>query len=510
MYTPPVSGENIDYDTAQTFSAWWACVRGISETIAYLPFHVMERDKARRIIAPDHPLFSVLHVMPNEEMSSFSFRELMLRNVLGRGNFYAEKERNRRGDIVNIWPIEYERVNVDRDKRGRLVWDISNGAAANTTLSAKDVYHVKGPGNGVVGLSVVELAKETISLGIAAEKFGGGLFGNGAVPSLVITNDGSTKINPDGVKNLLSTWNKRNKGAKNRGKTEYLDKGFKIEPIAINPNDAQFLETRKFQVHEVCRWFRYPVHKLAELDRTTNNNIEAENISFVTDTLMPWIARLESESDISLLKREDVGRYFTKIKVQGVLRGDMKSRTEAYRIMVSMGIYDIDEVRGLEDLNELENGIGKLRTVPMNMVSVEEAIKQGGTAPKKQEITKAHFRLFQSIAQRFVTVETKRLSAISEKDSFKEDAAKFYSKQSDIMINSFSPAFGLALEAVGMGSDGADKLAADFVKDIILDSADAAQSAQAKENLDSLLHSWNTSKAESMAEKIINKVVKHA
>ena len=510
MYQPTVSGEKVDADTAQTFSAWWGCVRGISETIAYLPWQTMERNGKNKKLADSHPLFSLLHTMPNEEMNSFNFRELILRQVLSEGNFYGEVERNRLGNIVNVWPIENDRVNLDRDNRGRLVYDISNGMTKNTTFKPKDIYHIKGPGNGVVGLSVVSLAKETISLGIAAEKFGGGLFGNGAMPSLVITDDGSKNLKADGIKNLLKSWNSRNQGARNSRKTEYLEKGFDVKQISINPNDAQFLETRKFQVHEVCRWFRYPVHKLAELDRSTNNNIEAENIAFVTDTLMPWICRIEKETDISLFRREEVGQFYNKLVVQGLLRGDLKSRADFYSKMWGMGVFSIDDILELEDRQPLDGGAGELRMVPLNMVSVEQAHKQGNTIQQKQGLTKSHFRLAQNIAQRFVTIETKRLETMATKESFKEDAIKFYSNQSENMINAFRPACGLAFEALGKNSGIADEFTTEFVKDLILDSADSAQGARNSGKLDILLQSWSVGKAESVAEKLINKVVNYA
>lgn len=508
MYRPSVSGENISADSALTFSAWWGCVRGISETIAYLPWNVMIQTGNKKEIASDHALQTILKFKPNEEMSAFTFKETALRTVLSRGNFYGEKERNRLGEVVNIWPIEYDRVNVDRDRSGRIIFDTTNANGSNTVLSSKDVFHLKGPGDGLVGLSVVELAKETIGLGIASEKFGGALFGNGAMPSLVITSDGSTKLNSEGVVNLLSTWNKRNQGSRNARKTEYLEKGFKVEPLSINPNDAQFLETRKFQVHEVCRWFRYPVHKLAELDRSTNNNIEAENISFVTDTLMPWIARLESEANISLFSRGDIGRFYSKINVSGILRGDLKARSEFYKAMWGLGVFSIDDILELEDRNPLPDGNGDLRMVPLNMVSVETAKKQGNTVQQKsKDASLSQFKLLSTIAQRFVTIETKRLKDLSGKATFKQDATKFYCNQIDAMTGAFTPAVIVVMDALGRKSDMAEAITAQFIQQLTLDSADTAEKAVNQGNIDSLLHSWSTKKAETIAEQLLNKVI---
>ena len=508
MYMPTVSGVKVDHDVALTYSAWWGCVRGISETIASLPWNVMTKEGNKKRVADEHPVHSLIKFRPNKEMNAFTFKELKVREMLGRGNFYCEKERNRLGDIVNIWPIDYDRVNVDRDSKGRIVYDISNGTQANTVLKAKDIYHVKGPGgNGLVGYSVVELAKETISAGLAAEKFGGSLFGNGALPSLVITDDGTKKLGPDGVKNMLSTWNKRNRGPRNARSTEYLEKGFDVKQLSINPNDAQFLETRKFQVHEVCRWFRYPVHKLAELDRSTNNNIEAENISFVTDTLMPWICRIESEADVSLFRREDIGRFYGKMVVQGLLRGDLKTRSEFYDKMWRLGVLSIDDILELEDRNPLPDGTGDLRMVPLNMVSVKQAKQQGNSVAPKGTVTKSHYRLMRNIAQRFVTLETKRLKDLSEKTDFKDKIVSFYKGQVDSMVSAFSPAVGTALESMGKSSDKSDAIAANFVRDLVLNSADSVQKAHQEGKIDSLLHSWSSHKAENIADSLLNKVV---
>ncbi len=512
IFRPTVSGEKVDYETAQTYSAWWGCVRGISESIAMLPWNAMEKDKdGQKKIAGDHHNQRLLHTQPNPEMTSFSFREVGLRETLGRGNFYSELEKNRLGETVAVWPLDNVSVTPDRDNKGNLVYDIAGGPV----LDAKDVFHMRGPGNGLVGMSVVEMARETISLGLAAEKFGGAIFGNGAVPSLVIQSDGSTELDRNGQKNLLKDWNRKNRGAAKRGKVEFLEKGFTVKQVSINPNDAQFLETRKFQIHEVCRWFRYPVHKLSELDRSTNNNIEAENISYVTDTLMPWIVRMESQADVSLFDIEDIGRFYNKINVNGLLRGDQAARGAFYKLMWSMGAFSTNDLLGFEDMNHVEGG--DARFIPMNMALLSEAIKNGNSAkqkgggknPSQRNLSNSQFRLFQGIAKRFVSVETNRLSAIVNRGSFKEDAIKFYSSHTDNMVHALSPATGVALESIGKSSNDADKITALLVKDIVLDSADSAQVSVGRGEFAKLMASWNSMKPEKIAEKFITKVCEH-
>ena len=355
MLRPPVAGVAVDEAKALTYSAVWGCVRIIAETIGMLPWRVLESVEEGKRPAPDHNLDYVLSRKPNGEMVPFSFKETIVAHAVLWGNGYAEIERTRGGDIAALWPITPDRVTPDRDNSGRLIYRVSQADGGAIDIKPANMFHLKGLGfDGTVGYSVVQMAKEAISLGLATQEYGASFFGNGAIPGGVIEQkaEGGKALGPDGIKNLLKTWNKKNRGSDKAHKTEFLDAGLEYKTIGVKPEEAQFLESMKFQVNDICRWFRVPPHKLADLTRSTFNNIESQNIDFVVDTIMPWAIRLEQEANFKLFRRSE-SKFFTKLNLMSLLRGDSKSRGEFYKTMLDHGIYDIDEVRAFEDLNKL-------------------------------------------------------------------------------------------------------------------------------------------------------------
>jgi HK97 family phage portal protein len=386
QFRRPIAGVPIDHDSALTYSAVWACTKVISEHIAMMPWRAFEKKDGVRQVADGSLLDGLLYRSPNDEMTSFDFRQQLILSALLQGNGLAEIERTRHGDPVAIWGIDWQRVNPDRDRRGRLCYDIAENNGPNTVLYAKDVIHLKGMGyDGLQGYSVVEYAKQCFSLGLATEQFGAAFFGNGAMPGGIIEwNDSGEQ--PDGwdsnaAKNMKSSWNKKHQGSSKHGGIEILEPGQKFKPISISPNEAQFLESRKFGINEVCRWFNVKPHKIADLERSTNSNIESQNIEHVTDTLLPWVTRLEQETDFKMYGRDT--RRYSKINMSALLRGDLKARQEFYKTMLDRGVYCIDDVLAFEDMNPLENGVGQLRLVPMNMSTLEQAVKNGNTGKDK-------------------------------------------------------------------------------------------------------------------------------
>ena len=232
-----------------------------------------------------------------------------------------------------------------------------------------------------MGLSPIMFAKQCISLGLAMEQFAAAFFGNGAIPGGVIEwRDAAVQPKdwgPDSARYQRNTWKKSHKGAANHGGIEIMEPGQTFKAIGIPPEASQFLESRKFGVTEICRWYGVPPHKLADLDRSTNSNIEAQNIEYVTDCLMRWAVRFEQEVNAKLLR----GNYYNKINFNSLLRGDMKTRQEYYKTMLDRGVYSINDVLGLEDRNPVDGG--DLRMVPLNMVSLEQAAKNGNTIQQK-------------------------------------------------------------------------------------------------------------------------------
>lgn len=382
MFARPAAGIPVDRDVALTHGAVWAAVSKISEHIAMMPHRVYQGDTSNRSVDHNHPADHLLHRQANPEMNSFDWCQAMFAHALLQGNGFSEIEWTKGGEPAALWLIDWDRVNPDRDSKGRLVYEISNGGAANTYLYPKDCIHLKGFSlDGVTGLSIVSFAKQAISLGLAMEQFGAAFFGNGALPGGVIE-WGDNAVTPDGwnstaAKNMKKTWNKNHRGpAKNSG-IEILEPGQKFKTISISPEDSQFLQSRKFGITEIARWFGIPPHKMADLERATNSNIEMQNTEYVIDCLMPWSVRFEKEVNAKLMR----GDNYSKISFNSLLRGDLKTRQEFYKTMLDRGIYNINEVRALEDLNPVQGG--DLRLVQMNMVSLEQAAKNGNTVQQK-------------------------------------------------------------------------------------------------------------------------------
>ena len=371
VYIPPKqAGVYVSEDTALTHSAVWAAVRLISETTAALPWRVHRRTERGNELLDGSDLDYILHVQANPEQSAFSFRETALSHALLWGNGYAEIETNNRGEAWNLWNLPPDKITPDRAADGSL-WYVMNGQAA---IPASRMFHLKGLGfDGLTGYSVIHHAARTVGLGLALDTMASATFANGGAPGVIIhEKEGSKGLSPEGVKNLIDTYQKRFGGPNNTGKVMYLDGGKTLEKIELPLQAMQFLESRKFQVSEIARWFRVPPHKLADLERATFSNIEHQSLEFVTDTLVPWISRLETEAQVKLVGRNNrMGRVYTKINVAGLLRGDIQSRYSAYGIGRDKGWLSANDIRALEDMNPVAGGdeyLVQSQMVPQDML----------------------------------------------------------------------------------------------------------------------------------------------
>ena len=365
-----VSGQYIDEDTALTFSAYFACIRVISEDIAGFPWHVHEHGAdGRRTMLPGSRVGRLLRVRPNPEQTAYNARQALLFAAIGWGNGYAEIERDISNRPTALWPIHPRRVRVERDDTGQLVYRVSNERAADTFLKARDMFHVMGPTeDGSIGLSVAALARNTVGLGVAAEQYGSSLFGNGANPGGVLEYPGV--LGENARNNLRASWEAMHRGSDSANRVAILEEGLKFTTTSVPPEDAQFLETRNFQIEDVVRWFRVPPHKVQHLLRATFNNIEQLNLNYLSDALLPWIIRLEQEADAKLL---NVPNQFTKLDIRGLLRADSKTRGEFYTRMFQLGM-SINEIRALEDADPIGPD-GDARFVPVNLQTIDRAIE---------------------------------------------------------------------------------------------------------------------------------------
>lgn len=373
------AGKRVNERTAMQTSAVYACVRVISESVASLPLHLYKyTDGGGKEKAIDHPIYRLLHDEPNPEMTAYSFFEAALTHLLLWGNFYAQVIRNGKGEVISLYPLMPDRMNVDRDDKGRLYYeytltqdDPDGKRKSSVILKPEDVLHVPGLSfDGLVGYSPIAMAKNAIGLGMAAEEYGSKFYANGAAPSGVLEHPGTLK-DPSKVRD---SWTQTFGGSANSNKVAVLEEGMKYTPISINPSEAQFLDTRKFQVTEICRIFRVPPHMVADLDKSSFSNIEQQSLEYVQYTLRPWLTRLEQAMCRRLFTEEEKKKYFIKFNVDGLLRGDYQSRMNGYAVARQNGWMSTNDIRELEDLDRIpaEQG-GDLYLINGNMTKLEDA-----------------------------------------------------------------------------------------------------------------------------------------
>ena len=366
-----MSGKSVTPSSAIQVSAVYACVRVIAETIASLPLHVYESTDAGSRKANEHPLYRLLHDEPNTEMTSFIWREVMLSHLLLYGNSYCQILRSGRSKIVGLYPLLPDHMAVDRDTKGKLTYTYTTSEGRMEQLNPEDVLHIPGLGfDGVMGYSPIALEKAAIGLGIAAEEYGSKFFQNGARPSGILTHPNTVK-DPAA---LRASWNAAYGGSGNASRVAVLEEGMTFVPLSMPNNEAQFLETRKFQVTEICRIFRVPPHMIGDLERATFSNIERQNISLAVHTIRPWLVRIEQAINKTLIPENEKGRYYAQFNIDGLMRGDYKSRMEGYAIARQNGWMSANDIRALENLNPIsEEEGGNAYLVNGNMIPISLA-----------------------------------------------------------------------------------------------------------------------------------------
>ena len=357
------SGKPVNEHTAMQMTAVYSCVRILAEAVAGLPLHLYKYTASGgKEKALFHPLYFLQHDEPNPEMSSFVFRETLMTHLLLWGNAYAQIIRNGKGEVIALYPLMPNRMRVDRDSKGELYYSYtrySDEAPAingmTVTLRPSDVLHIPGLGfDGLVGYSPIAMAKNAIGLAMATEEYGAKFFANGAAPGGVLEHPGTIK-DPQKVK---ESWNMAYQGSSNAHRVAVLEEGMKYQPIGISPEQAQFLETRKFQINEIARIFRVPPHMVGDLEKSSFSNIEQQSLEFVKYTLDPWVIRWEQAISRSLLRTDEKKLLFAKFNVDGLLRGDYTSRMNGYAIGIQNGFMCPNDARALEDMDLIPDELG--------------------------------------------------------------------------------------------------------------------------------------------------------
>ena len=390
------SGEMVNERSAMQIATVYACVRLLAESMAGLPLHLYRYTDAKeqnKEKAKDHPLYKILYRQPNEEMSSFTFRETMMTHLLLWGNAYAQIIRDGRNNVLALYPLQPDQMEVDRDKQGRIIYiyhaysdDVPGLQDKDYIFRADEIFHIPGLGfNGLIGFSPIAMMKNALGTAIAVEKYGSSFFKNGAQPSGVLEHPGVLK-NPEKIR---QNWSDVYGGANNAHKVAVLEEGMSYKPISLPPEDSQFLSTRQFGVNEICRIFRVPPHMVQDLSHATFSNIEHQSIDYVVYTLTPWLSRFEQAITKDLLLPSEQDTLFPRFNVDGLLRGDYASRSSGYASGISNGYLSPNDVRRLEnmDLIPAEKG-GDDYYLNGGYVRLDQAGKTNDSAPVENSITK--------------------------------------------------------------------------------------------------------------------------
>lgn len=445
------SGVSVTEGNAMRSSAVYACIRIISESIASLPLVLYKQQGRNKNRATNHPLYPLLHDLANPIMTAFEWRELTIAHALLRGNAWSQIEYDSFGKVVELWPLNPAMMEGYEWRNNQLYWMYRNPDNQVQALNSQIIHHVKGLGDGYMGVSPIQqAARQAVGLSLAAEEYGSRFYSNGARPGLILKHPG--KLSPGAAERLKASFASEHQGLSNAHRTKILEEGMDVTTIGIPNNEAQFLETRKFQVTEIARIYRVPPHMLADLDRATFSNIEQQSLNFVIYTLMPWLVRHEQAIYRDLLNESERRNHFAKYIVEGMLRGDALSRYQSYQVAINNTILTPNEIRELEDRNPIEGG--DVLFTPLNMIELGKEPPQPAPAPVAQSGSQAdpqqrqwavvdhresrasvdrralmnrNVRLFEDAAKRVVTREAAAIRKAAKSKLGTRDAAGFES-----------------------------------------------------------------------------------
>jgi len=359
-----VSGVQVNSMSAIRYAAFFACLKVLSEDVGKLPIKLYkERPDRGRDVAKSHKVHRLISRRPNDFMTASEFWEMCVAHVVLRGNFYAFKVMVG-SEVVELLPLNPGSVVPKLRDDWSLWYDVTFANGTRDVLPASQIFHVRGLSlDGIRGLSALEYARETLGLGIAAERHGAKLFVNGANPGGALETEQT--LTDEVFARVKTSWNEKHTGLENSHKVAILEGGLKWTSVTMTNTDAQWLENRKHTDNQICGLLRVPPHKIAILDRSTNNNIEHQSLDYVNDGLMPHLNRIENRIRIDLLNERDEEDHFAKFNVSALLRGDMKARSQFYKDMVYLGAYSPNDVLELEDRNPREGG--DIYLTPSNM-----------------------------------------------------------------------------------------------------------------------------------------------
>jgi HK97 family phage portal protein len=382
---------NCDREVALKYSAIFGCSRVLSETLACLPaFTYRKQEDGSKKEANDIALYDILHNEPNPEMAPFNFKESMMMNLCLGGNGYAQKIKNQSSapELLALYPIDYEKVTCERDKdTKRLIYKVKNGGSEEKIMDRDEIFHIPGISmSGITGIIPIAYAADAIRLGLTYEAFGVNFYKNGALTNLAVWHP--TGMSPTAFEKFKDQFDKRSAGISNINKPFYFEKGLEVKELSMKLSDAQLIESKYFQIEEVCRFYRVPQHLVQMLNKSTNNNIEHQGLEFVIYTMLPWAKRWEENINLQLLPRsERKAGYFAEFKFDSLLRGDAASRATAYATGRTGGWLSVNDIRRLENMNGI-GPAGDIYLQPLNFIEAGKVTALDQTKIMAEQIYK--------------------------------------------------------------------------------------------------------------------------
>jgi len=353
-----------DSDKALTLTSVWNAIRLLSESVSSLPITVYKKENnGDKVEDVNNRIYNLIKFKPNNFQNKITFFEYVMFSVLTDGNAYVQIVRDNSANPVQLIPLNPSNVNIFI-KENELFYQMDGGSV----LDSADVLHIKLiTDNGIEGLSPIDQCAKAINWNLSIEEFGSTFFKNGAKPSSVLSTDRA--LSETAIERLKNSFNSSYAKLKSSNSTIILEEGLTFKPISISPEQAQFLASRQFGIEEIARIFNIPPHMLKDLSKSSFNNIEMQSQEYVTYTLMPYLTRIEQEMNLKLFRTNELGKTFVEFNVNGLLRGDVKTRNEAYKTAIQNGYMSINEVRQKENLNSIEGG--DQHFIQMNMTTIE-------------------------------------------------------------------------------------------------------------------------------------------
>ena len=372
------AGIKINYETAIKVSAVFACVNLVSQTMASLPLPLYRKRERGKDKADNHPIYVLIHDLANPETTAFDFWVMYIVNLLLTGDAFGYVKRDGNGNIVELWNVPTGNVTIFRNKEtGELYYKIREDDNKEFVLYPENIMHTRGMrfASKDKTLDPIKIAREALGLSVALEEYGSTYFKNGANVGGIVEVPGVLK--EDAFKRFKDSFNEKFSGIGNSNKVLFLESGSKFIKMGNSPNESQAIESRKFQVIEIARFFNVPPHKIMDLEKATFSNIEQQSIEFVQSCIHPMAVRLEQSIFKDLLGISERKKYFAKFNLNGLLRGDSTARKEFYQAGIQNGWFSPNDVRELEDLNAIDSGdiyMVNGNMIPLNQL--EEVLKQ--------------------------------------------------------------------------------------------------------------------------------------